>query len=77
MAVSALLPREQVLLRCVVLIDKELVGEVEADAAERVAGAGRLRDVDGAVCVLGYLKSDAVECLRIPLQRGQIFVLND
>ena len=33
----------------VVLIDQEFVGEIEAQPAERVLLAGRLRDVDGAV----------------------------
>ena len=51
-AEGALVMGEQVLVRRVVLIDQELVREVEADAAERVAVARRLRDVDRAVGVL-------------------------
>jgi len=51
MAERALVLGEQVLVRRVVLIDQELVREVEADAAERVGFAGRLRDVDAAVAV--------------------------
>jgi hypothetical protein len=37
---------EQILVRRVVLIDEELVREIEADAAERVAFARRLIDAD-------------------------------
>ncbi len=49
MAEGALFLGEQMLVRRVVLIDQELVREVEADAAERVGLAGRLRNVDAAV----------------------------
>src|SRR5512139_1256322 len=59
------------------LINQKLVGEVEADAAERVAGARWLPDVDGSILVLSYLQADAIECLRVRLQRRQIFVLDD
>src|ERR1039458_8364474 len=76
MAVGALFLCEQILVRRVVLVDQELVGEVEADAAERIAGARRLRDVDGAVRVLRQLQADAIERLRVLLQRRQIFVLD-
>jgi hypothetical protein len=43
---------EQVLVRRVVLVHQELVREVEADAAERVAVARRLPDAYGAVGIL-------------------------
>src|ERR1035437_6547731 len=60
-AVSALVLGEQVFVRRVVLVDQELVGEVEADAAERIAGAWRLRNVYGAVGVLSQFQADAIE----------------
>ena len=51
-AVGAHVMREQVLVRRVVLIDQEPVREVEADAAERIGFARRLRDVHAAVAVV-------------------------
>ena len=76
-AVGALVMGEQVLVRRVVLIHQELVREVEADAAERVAVARRLVDADGAVRVLLDLQPDALHRLRVLLQRRQVFVLDD
>src|SRR6516164_7330313 len=51
MAVSAHIVREHVLVRRVVLIDQEPVGEVEAYSSERVGLARRLIDVHAAVAV--------------------------
>ena len=69
--------REQVLVRRVVLIDQELVREIEADAAERVGLARRLRDVHAAVRPLLQLQAHALEHGRILLQRRQVFVVDD
>ena len=69
--------REQVLVRRVVLVDQELVREVEADAAKRVAGARRLRDVHAAVAVLRQPQAHPLQHGRILLQRRQIFVVDD
>ncbi len=77
MAEGALVLGEQMLVRRVVLIDQELVGEVEADAAERVALARRLRDVHAAVAVLRQLQAHALEHRRVLLQRRQILVVDD
>ena len=77
MAVGALGVGEQVLVRRVVLIDQELVGEVEAHAAERVGLAGRLRDVHAAVLVLRQVEAHPLEHGRILLQGRQIFVVDD
>ena len=62
---------EQVLVRRVVLVHQELVGEVEADAAERVAVARRLPDAHGAVRILLDLEADALHRLRILRSAGR------
>ncbi len=77
MAEGALVPGEQVLVRRVVLIDQELVREIEADAAERIGFAGRLRDVHRAVAVLLELEAHALKHGRVLLQRRQVFVVDD
>ena len=43
---------EQVFIRRVVLIDQEFVGEIEANAAERVLIARRLPDADAAIRIV-------------------------
>jgi Ni,Fe-hydrogenase III large subunit len=73
MAVGALVTREQVFVGRVVLVDEELVREVEADAAERITGSRRLRNMNCAVGILRQLEADALERLRVLLQRRQIF----
>ena len=51
-AVGARIMREQVLVRRVVLVDQEAVGEVEPHPTERVVVARRLRDVHCAVAIV-------------------------
>ena len=68
---------EQMLVRGVVLIDQELVGEVEADAPERVGFARRLRDVNRAVAALLQPQPHALQHGRVLLQRRQILVVDD
>ena len=77
MAEGALFLGEQVLVRRVVLIHEELVREVEADAAEGIGFAGRLRDADAAVGGARELEAHAVEHGRVLRQGGQIFVVDD
>ena len=77
MAVSALVAGKEVFVRRIVLVDQELVGEVETDTTERIAGAGRLRDVDGAIRILRQLQPDAVKRLRIFLQSREVFFLDN
>src|SRR5690242_17290172 len=77
MAVGALFTCEKILVRRVVLIDEELVREIKADSAERIASAWRLRDVDCAVRVLRQLETDTVKRLRIFLQSREVFFLDN
>jgi len=76
-AEGALLLGEEVFVRRVVLIDQKLVREVEADAAEGIAGARRLRNMDRSVGVLRQLKTDAIKSLWILLQSREIFLFDN
>ena len=53
------------------------MGKLKRMRPSALAGAGRLIDVHGAVRILIDFQADAVERLRILLQRRQIFVLDD
>src|SRR3569623_67188 len=77
MAERTLRLREQVLVRRVVLVDQELVREVEADAAERIGFAWRLRDVDGAIAVARELQAHALKHGGVLLQRRQVLIVDD
>src|SRR5437763_4893428 len=68
-AVGALLLGEQIFVRGIVLIDQELVGEIEADAPERVLLAGRLEDMDRAVAIVFDLEPDPLQRHRLLLER--------
>ena len=67
MAERPLFLGEQMLVRGIVLIDQELVREIEADPAERIGFAGRLRDMNAAVAAVFQPQPHALQHGRILL----------
>ena len=76
-AIRAHIMREHVLVRRVVLVDQEPIGEIEPYASERIRLAGRLKDVHAAVPVISHSQPHPLERRRVSLQPGQIFIVDD
>ena len=75
-AVGAHLVGEVILVRGVVLIDQEAVGEVEPNPSQCIPRAGRLRDRD-ATAAVAHAQPHAGEYGGILCQRRQILVMHD
>ena len=76
-AVGAHIVREHVLVRRVVLVDQEAIGEVEPYATERVGFARRLIDVHAAIAIVDELEAHSFQRHRVALQHRHIFVVYD
>ena len=76
-AESALVIGEQPLVGRVVQVNRELVGKIELDAAERITGAGRLRHAERAIRLTLHLEAHAREDVGVAAVARHQLILDD